>query len=808
MATKYSVDVTNSIEPASADYGALARAAESRAKQTELLAKSAESLIGIYQKTKLFETEEKAAELSAEFLRTNQMASSSAQKAMQMEAMRPERGGAVAEAMLGAGGAEKQMQAKEALKGFDREINRLKEASNGGMSNAEYVNRINSLVKSSIAANPAMADEIRQKVGALTGLEGADRWAQMQYVKDRFTKPTTTKDPLSEADMAAATIKRIAPLGTFGDEVTLTNLFRTNRTEYDRRVRSATEYLATKTQTEAIQSQVAGLTATSDMDADKARAGFVAVFAGSVQSNVLNTTVVDAENTFGQTLELMKKGDPNSIDPVKFKVLVDLHSTQMRTNIDAAKRQAYQTIETYLANNPNISDAKRKELYADVDRSAENLLTRYTDKNGVGLIAMANIMSTYRDKTLTEKQQLVDLAIKQQSAMQNNPMVMAYWAGGASRENLKRTNRYFYDFMEQQEQNLTTSILGVRDDITAAQDLSTVQTVVLTAQQTGEAVAPPVVGNVGAVKAGHEAIKATAVELLNKTDLTKPEINVISSAFATSAQYGANSQLLLSNYKQFSEKLKKLNPVDYGQVKKEVDRSVTIGVDNIREIRDVLNRKYNTNYKIKASPEGVLYMDSMSTAVSVRDPKARAIADEFKKQARALSITTVFSRAMFTDEDVGIIANQFVDAINNDAQVTSFYETPVTSNATPAAKAAEVPTKDNKYAGIIEQGLRLKEMMGKPTSAPTEATVKTAPETVSASATSNATKAKPAEKSSEYYMTANEAFDKFNVPEDVRDAFLRGAERMGLDPVKLANQYARIDKKDQDKFIKRLRDAQ
>lgn len=92
MATKYSVDVTNSIEPASADYGALARAAESRAKTTQILAKSAESLVGIYQKTKLYEAEEKASELSAEFLRSNQMAAESGRQASQMEAMRPERG--------------------------------------------------------------------------------------------------------------------------------------------------------------------------------------------------------------------------------------------------------------------------------------------------------------------------------------------------------------------------------------------------------------------------------------------------------------------------------------------------------------------------------------------------------------------------------------------------------------------------------------------------------------------------------------------------------------------------------------------
>ena len=96
MASIYSVDITNSAEPASADYGALARAADARAKQAQIIGSAAESLVGVYQKVKLADTEDQAAKLSAEFLRSNQMASASMQDAQRMEAMRPERGGAVA----------------------------------------------------------------------------------------------------------------------------------------------------------------------------------------------------------------------------------------------------------------------------------------------------------------------------------------------------------------------------------------------------------------------------------------------------------------------------------------------------------------------------------------------------------------------------------------------------------------------------------------------------------------------------------------------------------------------------------------
>ena len=674
MASKYSVDVTSSAEPASADYSALARAADARGKKTEILAGAAQSLVGVYQKTSLAETEKAAADLAATFLRDNMLAQKSAGEANAMDAARPRAGGAVAEAMLGARGPEGQVQAVGAMKGFEKELTRLKDASTGGMSNADYVLRVETLTSQAIASNPGMADEIRRAVAANTGIAGADRYAAQAYVEQRFAKSTTGKDPLSEGDMAAAAIKRVAPLGTFGDELTLTNLYQTNRTLFDTRMKTANEYLAGLTQTKAIQDQVAGLQASGDLQADQHRGSMVAIFAGQVSNNVLSTTVLDKENVFGQTLDLMSKGVPNIIDPTKFKVLVDLHNTQMRTNIEGAKRTAYQQIDTYLTNNPNITDAKRKEMYADVDRSAENLMGKYADKEGVGLGAMANIMSTYRDKTLTEKQQLVDLALKQQSAMQNNPMVMAYWSGGANRENLKRTNPHFYDFMVGQEQNLMSNVMGVRDDVQAAQGLATIQQVHLTGEATGEAVEAPIGSDQKVVKAGIDSLTATAVSLLDNVDLQPNQLNVISSAFSTSAKYGSQSQLLVSNYKTFGKKLQNLSPTDLAVVKSSVSRGASAGVESIRQIRDVINAKYNTNYSVGVSPEGILYMDSRSTAVSVRDPKATAIAEEFRKQTKAVAITTVYGRAMLTNEEPMAIGQAYADAINNGTQVLPFYD--------------------------------------------------------------------------------------------------------------------------------------
>ena len=261
-------------------------------------------------------------------------------------------------------------------------------------------------------------------------------------------------------------------------------------------------------------------------------------------------------------------------------------------------------------------------------------------------------------------------------------MVMAYWSGGANRENLKRTNPHFYDFMVGQEQNLMSNIMGVRDDVQAAQGLATIQQVHLTGEATGEAVEAPIGSDQKVVKAGIDSLTATAVSLLDNVDLQPNQLNVISSAFGTSAKYGSQSQLLVSNYKTFGKKLQNLSPTDLAVVKSSVSRGASAGVESIRQIRDVINAKYNTSYNVGVSPEGILYLDDKGLSVSTLGVSGPAA--EFKRQTKAIATTTVYGRSMLTNEDPKSIGQAYADAINNGTQVLPFYDpTGRTDNVIP-----------------------------------------------------------------------------------------------------------------------------
>jgi hypothetical protein len=720
MAT-YRQDVTQNIDPAMANTGTLAKASEATAAAakynmaaTETLVKGLGAVIETGAKVKQeFDIRgygQEAEKLREEFFETNMAAERASEKYGQLSTERT---------LFDKLNAGPQMPEGEAainqkLAGYDSELERLKLASEGGMRNDVYVNRINTLTKKAIAQYPALADQIRQRVGAVTGLEGADAWADMQYVRSRFSAQKEAKGP-TEAEMASATIKRIAPYGTFGDEVTLFKLYNTDRATFDTRVRAASEFEAAKTQTDAVKNTVSGLQGQSDLQADTARSGFTAIFAGRLQTNVLSSTVKDTEEIYGKVLALQAKGENISINPVAFDVQIKTHAAQMLTYIDSAKREAYSTIDNYLANNPNVTDAKRKELYADVDRASEVMKTRYADDKGVGLAAMSNIFKTYRDKSLTEKTQLVDLAIKQQSAMQNNPMVMAYWAGGESRENLRRTQPHFYEFMAGQEQELTSSLIGVRNDIKGATDLGNVQRVLTQAQQAPVAVPKDPLTSSTVIKASHQALHATAKTVLDKAsksgDITPVDVNTIASAFATNTETGANSLVLAREWKTLGPKIATLPDVDQAVIKGAVSNSVKTTVTSIQSLKQGIEAKYNTTLQLGVNDAGDIMVVAPATTLGNR-PLAGgtgfnpAAAKEFTQKSKPLLSNIVYGRSMLTGEQPKAVGTEFATIINSNQPYKGFYQQEAQPVAAPASPAAISSAPTGDLDGVVKATLQ------------------------------------------------------------------------------------------------------
>ncbi len=427
MAT-YSKDITRSIEPAMADPGTLAKAAQAKAGAFKTMADLAGDVYKGYTEYKIAGYEREASELATEFLLKGKAVGEPDEQALEQavdarNTMFAKRDTAAASEFS----SESQTAIQKQLSILDSEVMRLTNAVNGGMSNVQYQERINTLMRKAIVQMPGRAGDIRERVAALTGLPGAERWATMQYVRDRFTPPKETKDRAKTAeDVALKDIDDASQTGLYGTREQLLTEYRTNRPAYDMKMQAFKQVQTVDTQNKVIQARLSAEKGVGDKEADLQRPSFAAVFSGALGTSVLSQSVLDKEQVYGTVLKLMSEGKNMSVDIVPFEVSIKMHQAQMRTNIESARTVAYKQVEKWIDNNPNTTEAKRKEMYGDIDRLAERSLAAYADDKGVGLVAMATIMRTYRDKSLAEQSQLVDLAIKQQTAMQNNPMVMAY----------------------------------------------------------------------------------------------------------------------------------------------------------------------------------------------------------------------------------------------------------------------------------------------------------------------------------------------------------------------------------------------
>jgi hypothetical protein len=695
MAT-YRQDITQNIEPAMASPASLQRAAELQGKASQLRSEAAATLIkgGTelykgYIQGEIDALTDTASNITQEFFVTNQ----AAQVAGSQLGTALQRREQFAQGVMGPLEPSQEEVVANTLAGFDSELNRLKMAAQGGMRPEQFVDRTNVLIKNAIAKFPGMADDIRKRVASVTGLEYGDRWAQMQFVKSQFGKQpasetTPEKLALKDIDAAAAT-------GLFGTREELFNLYTSNRGQYDVAMNGFKQYLTAQSNANVIKNTVEGLQGQSDLQADQSRAAFLTIFDAGLASTVLTSTVQDKENLFGRTAQLMLQGDPNVVDPTNFKLLVDTHAAQMRANIESSRLQAVNALNAYLANNPNVSQAKREAMRADINNAANDALNKYADDKGIGLVAMATIFKSYRDKGLQEQQQLVDLAIRQQSAFQNSPLVMAYWAGGASRENLKQTQPDFYKMMQTMEENLSAGMAGVRDPIKAAASLANVQRTVLGAQQNPGPVAIDPTVDKTTTRASHQVLFNNATEILKKAELSPVEVNTISAALSTSTAYGANSQILAKDYAKLGQRIAQLPEPDQATIKGSVSSSIQQSITSIRGVKSTVEAKYGVTLQLGVNDAGQISVVMPRPEVSLGNRplvtgggNMDAAAKEFIQQVKPMLSNIVYGRAMLTQEQPKAVGQDFATIINNNQPYNGFFNMAAQPVTAPTANRA------------------------------------------------------------------------------------------------------------------------
>jgi hypothetical protein len=711
MAT-YRQNITSSAEPANADITPLLNAERLRGESVVTALKGLEGLgkLGVqaydkytdYDINKTTDTgsgytkELTAEQLNSEFFISNMTAEQAAENFSKEASKRS----IFEEAAMQPG--EAGAAAQIALKGLDEQLSRLKMASEGGMSVKEYTDRVTVLTRNAIAKYPQRADEIRKRVESATGVLGADRFASNRYVQSRLN-PKESKQTTQE-ELALATIKRVAPMGKWGTESELWNLYNNDTQEFNSRMAQANQVATYKTNNEMIQNRISSETAIGDDGARKQIPMFRALFSESFKADGL-TNIWNSNNTaLNDTMKLMATGKDPDVDPAAFDTLVQIHSAQYLSMANQSKIAAINAANKYFAEtNPSASKAARDEVYAAINQDHDMFVAAYKPDSAIGLVAMARVRKTYAKENFETQMKLQQLQVQQLAATSNSALAKQYWNGGADRARLEQTHPEFYKYFDEQAQKVIKGYSTTQQMGEDAVSLANVQNLVAGASNTaGEMVKPPNV-TTREFKNAVSSVVANASVALDKAVstgvFTANDRTLVQSAMSTQVGLGADANILAQQYPKIYEKVSKLSNDDQAAIKASTSKASSTAVTSITGTKQALEAKYNTQLKFGVNDAGQIVILDLPVQQDANIALAYANArEEFTKKTLPLLRNLVHGRAAVTGEQLNQVAAEYAYHIGFDEPYKGFFSlegTPVEARTTTPATALATPEEDD-----------------------------------------------------------------------------------------------------------------
>ena len=693
MAT-YRQNITQNIEPAQADWRTAARAIELQGQETSMAIKGLAELGGMVYKGvsdyQVGQTVKEAEQVATEFTESNLRAEENMAKFGQQSQMRS----IFEEGALQPG--QEGAQAGAALNAFDGQLNRLKQAAQGGMSTQEMLNRVNVLTKAAIAKNPERADEIRQRVSAVTGVQGADRYVINQYVASRLNPKESNKN--AAQDLAINTIKRVAPMGKWGDETELYNLYQTDLPEFQRRISEANQVATYKTNKEMLDNKIGGEVAVGDDNARLRIPEFRSMFSEGFKANGLANVWNNNNAALNDTMKLLATGKDPDIDPAAFDTLVQMHSAQVLSMANQAKVDARNAADNYFSTvNPRASKAVRDEVYAAIDTTHDSIVAAYKPDSPIGLVAMARVRKVYAKESFEKQLQLQQLQVQQLSATSNSALAKQYWAGGADRDRLKQTHPEFFNYIDAQANRVLTGYATTQEMGQDAVALANVQNLVNTASSAPTALVKPENVKPQEYKAAVSSVVTNANVALDnavKSGVLLPrDRTLVQSALSTQVSQGADANVLARDYAKVYERVAKLPSDDQSAIKASVSDASRTAVLNVTSAKSAVEAKYGTKLNIGVNAANQIVVLSPPTTNPQAVLEYATAREEFEKRTLPLLRNLVHGRAAVTGEQLDSIAVEFADVINNDERYLGFFSLEgkaTTSNAPVKATMADI----------------------------------------------------------------------------------------------------------------------
>lgn len=733
MATYRAENLTQTVEPASADYGARAasiqRAGAATADQYTFYGKLIKSGMAAYtdydirsttsgkfvkdKKGNLVETDEDPLRAD-ELVEAYTLRQKAKDKADLLEKERariaggtyqydsPLEGGMFPDAQK-ADIARYEAAKASTLTAMDVELQRLKDASKGGMSPEELVARVSSITKKAIAKYPHMTDEIRQRVGIATGLPYADQWASMQYVKDTITN---TQKSVSDASKALSKdVDDLVNNGFFATRQEAMTAAQSGSPEWGIATNRLSQIRSLNFSQQAVEAKLQTTTIVADSDATRQLPLFKDLFTTVAGANLLKSG--QAERTlYEEALKFQREGKGFKSHPDAFAASVKQHTTLMKGALQSAYYSAREQMQMMFSKNGNISIKTQNEMLKNLEEEYNTRLKQYGDENT--LLQLAEILVGYSDKTFEQQLKSLDLSVKLINVLPQNYRNVFFSGTPEQRDQLKRNNPYIYDYLVNMEQTLQSNSSGMGDALKVGGDLAALNNVVTEAMR--DPTPKTTEADPNTARVIHDQSFVVAKDRVDDLGLGKvlspPDVNVISSGFSTNVSYGANANNFMNNYERFWANLSKLPKAQLSIIRNEVSKGAVTAMTKVQDYLKQAEEKYGVKLNLDLNTDGevrVLFTSKEATRFSM-DNNYKNAAEEFTKNSLPLIRTAIYGRASVTGEEPVIAGREFLTVLQSGSVPKGFFSTeavastPEASGTVQQLEGQTAPTKSTPPA--------------------------------------------------------------------------------------------------------------
>jgi hypothetical protein len=660
----YQQDVTQNITPATANPAAMVQSVSTKSGVVAGAVNAAGTLYETKKRMDLMQADVDAEHISNRFLETN-MGAIRAQEAagvVQGEIATLEQVGPLSPAEQGA------------LDELQAQAVRLKNAAAGGMSNQEYESRISTLTKRTIAKYPGLADQIRQSVGAVAGLPGADRWAATQYVAERFGRGSGDDSASKmQAEFLKNTIKQIADIhGQTPNSVF--EIYNTNPALYKQMEIQTNEVLAAQAQATRAKEYLDQNATAGNVSAQELRPGAVALFNGLS----FDTGVTTAENLFKQGLfnGLLEKARQGAVDPAQFETEAAMWRGQMLNSLERANAQTNAAL-VQLRVTHGFSDDTFNSLKADIKTLYDSQKAMWDNDSSFAL--MAGAVAKYGKEGYQKTMDAYRLAV-QEIAAYGPEVVQTYLLNP---EKLKSVNPESHRILEE----LFKVRVELRAELSgdAQRTHDSILYNVRLAQEGGEVVRGET--PVGEYKPVVEAVSVRSTSLLDKAltgaNLTPSETNLVKQGFklhATDVDPAAFDKRATS----VKNKIRNAPEEVQNEIKLAASKGTVESYRAISSVLDGIEAKYGVRLQLGVNSAGHLVprrIDDPRKGMSRAEMQAlgdearktNAAIAEFTRQASYLTMNLVNGTYIASEGTRNEIASNYADVFNSRGQYTGFF---------------------------------------------------------------------------------------------------------------------------------------